>query len=210
MQHYSFFSSFIFFLRIPPSSNFLPSKWQKNSETTHKMDESPADRTRLILTIQRQTETLDRLHAAIKEEKNTNQHLAQKIATLEVDNSKLSALKVENAEFRRELGHLQGLIADFQHRQEEVFTREALSLGKQNEMHQTEMRSLHDQISKSSHEAQLLRTTNAEKDARIAVLVDKLSSEGYVGGSKCFTRFLERFCVAMCRIARKQCVALCI
>eukprot|EP01061_Rhynchopus_euleeides_P019987 TRINITY_DN32730_c0_g1_i1.p1 TRINITY_DN32730_c0_g1~~TRINITY_DN32730_c0_g1_i1.p1 ORF type:complete len:316 (+),score=81.04 TRINITY_DN32730_c0_g1_i1:40-948(+) len=142
------------------------------------MDDGPADRTRLILTIQRQTETLDRLHAALREEKEKNARLTTSITGLEAENTKLSVLRVENAEFRRELAHLQGLVSDFQRRQEEVYTRETLSLEKQRDVHHSEMRALREQVAALSSDTTMLRTALEEKDARIAVLVDKLSSEG--------------------------------
>ena len=140
--------------------------------------EPPCDRTRLILTIQRQTETLDKLHAALKVEKEKASSLMQANASLEIENKKLATLQVENAEFRRELTHLQGLVLEFQRRQDEYASHEVLALEQQAIVHNSEAKTHRDHIDNLTRDVLSLRSLVEEKDSRIAILVDKLSVEG--------------------------------
>eukprot|EP01064_Diplonema_japonicum_P014851 TRINITY_DN22539_c0_g1_i1.p1 TRINITY_DN22539_c0_g1~~TRINITY_DN22539_c0_g1_i1.p1 ORF type:complete len:299 (+),score=54.82 TRINITY_DN22539_c0_g1_i1:442-1338(+) len=142
------------------------------------MEAEPTDRTRLILTIQRQTETLDKLHLSLRECKEKLARSQQAAKALEEENGRLSGLQVENAEFRRELGHLQGMALEFQKKQQELISREAKSLEEQQLAHQVESRAHQEHIANLTSETASLRHALQEKDERIAILVDKITIEG--------------------------------
>ena len=133
------------------------------------------DRARLILTIQRQTETLDKLHSALRDNKERLTAAETSNKHLENENRGLLELRLENADFRRELGMLQSMVEDFQRRQEELKTREQLSLDQQAEIHVTESKIKDSQLFKLSEEVTLLRRSVSEKDNRISLLVEKMT-----------------------------------
>ncbi|KAJ9455261.1 hypothetical protein DIPPA_09565 [Diplonema papillatum] len=141
-------------------------------------DAPGGDRTRLILTVQRQTETLDRLHASLKETKEKYGQLQQVNAVLVEENQKLSGLQAENADFRRELGHLQGMVLAFQKKQATIHERESVTLDAQTEGHRAEVRAYHEQIKNLTQEVTTLRATLQEKDTRVHVLVEQLTKSG--------------------------------
>eukprot|EP01063_Lacrimia_lanifica_P014292 TRINITY_DN20917_c0_g1_i1.p1 TRINITY_DN20917_c0_g1~~TRINITY_DN20917_c0_g1_i1.p1 ORF type:complete len:254 (+),score=122.06 TRINITY_DN20917_c0_g1_i1:69-830(+) len=136
-----------------------------------------SDRTRLILTIQKQTDTLDKLHAALKQYKDKVLELTGVNTVLMEENSKLQGVQVENAAFRAELETLQGKMDAFQRKQEGLGARESEQLAQLADAHRVEVASLRDHSSALAEENRSLREMLKDKDARITLLVAKRNGQ---------------------------------
>eukprot|EP01062_Namystynia_karyoxenos_P056253 TRINITY_DN47221_c0_g1_i1.p1 TRINITY_DN47221_c0_g1~~TRINITY_DN47221_c0_g1_i1.p1 ORF type:complete len:423 (+),score=155.81 TRINITY_DN47221_c0_g1_i1:76-1269(+) len=147
-------------------------------------DTPPTDRSRLILTIQRQTETLDKLHASLREHKDRVHALQRQLSDADVQLSRSATLRKENDTLRRENAELRQLCADYAKQQSAAASTSADQASRESELAasnatlERDLGAARASVAEGAQREQALHRQLADKDARIALLVEQLTNHG--------------------------------